>query len=85
MTIPLIKKILYDHAIQKFLQNEPVILDLDDATDVESSKPACCLLENKGVFKLYHFIFSKVAHINPFICLCRCAVFSFKVLETNKN
>ncbi|XP_027774375.1 probable ubiquitin-like-specific protease 2A isoform X2 [Solanum pennellii] len=31
-----------------FADNEPVILDLDDATDVESSKPACCLLENKG-------------------------------------
>ncbi|KAK4739818.1 hypothetical protein R3W88_003515 [Solanum pinnatisectum] len=31
-----------------FADNEPVILDLDDATEVESSKAPCCLLENKG-------------------------------------
>nr|XP_016464924.1 PREDICTED: probable ubiquitin-like-specific protease 2A [Nicotiana tabacum] len=31
-----------------FADNEPVILDSDDATEIESSKPACYLPENKG-------------------------------------
>ncbi|MCD7447967.1 hypothetical protein HAX54_036786 [Datura stramonium] len=31
-----------------FADNEPVILDLDDATKIGSSKPACYLPENKG-------------------------------------